>query len=136
MTKLHIRLAIMLTLIVALLIGTAWNRFQRRRERLRMMEQLAAAAHRIGPPPICGRDPVLDAWAGDIRTGVLEPLEASQRGFFERLFLGSPEMMEVQKPQQPKADGWSWHKPAAANADDLSGDDRDLRAFLSGEGVF
>lgn len=124
MLKFNIRLAIMLTFIVAALIGTAWNRFQRRRERLRLMEQLAAAAHRIGPPPICGRDPVLDAWAGDIRTGVLEPLEASQRGFFERLFLGSPEMMVAKVPAQRERED-----------SDLSGDDRDLRAFLSGEGV-
>lgn len=125
MTKFNIRLILVLAMVMALFIGTAWNRFQRRRERLRMMEQLAAAAHRIGPPPICGRDPVLDAWAGDIRTGVLEPLEASQRGFFERLFLGSPEMMAAKVPAQRERED-----------SDLSGDDRDLRAFLSGEGVF
>lgn len=126
MLKFNIRLLFVLALVLALLVGTVWNRFQRSRERRLLLEHLAASIALIGPPPICGRDPVLDAWAGDVRQQVLDPLRDSQRGFFERLFYGSAEMMVVKHSdtQQGAGDGVA------------PDEDSDLKAFLSGEGVF
>lgn len=121
MTKFNIQLFLVLALVLALLIGMVWDRFRRSRERRLLLEHLTASIAHIGPPPSCGRDPDLDAWAGDVRRQILDPLRDSQRGFFERLFYGNGELMTV--------------TPERSNAQKRD-EDAELKAFLSGEGVF